>query len=266
MLSVVGIFRELRDAAQAVARLKAMPVGEDRINLLAPGSAQQEKEELEKVPVSEAEQPGLGRGLGAVVGGALGMATGMSAGAAVASLFIPGVGPIVAIGLAAAGILGAGGAVAGAKAGNALETQSTPGLPEDEMFFYEDALTTGHTVVIAFADDERQASQIREIFRQTGAESLDAARDKWWIGLRDAEKVHYEEPGQHPASREAVYRCGFEAALCPSLRGKSYAEAKELLRRAHPDRCEDALFMRGFQRGQELAQQRTKISARRNVA
>jgi hypothetical protein len=260
------MFQALPDAAQAVARLRAISIGEDRITLLAPGTAAQEKEELGKVPLSEAEQPGMGGGLGAVVGGALGLATGMSAGTAVASLFIPGIGPIVAIGLAAAGVLGAGGAVAGAKAGNALEMQSTPGLPEDELFFYEDALKSGHTVVIALAEDERQADHARDIFRETGAEALDAARDKWWIGLRDTEKVHYEEPGQDAASRESLYRSGFEAALRPSLRGKSYSEARELLQRVCPDSCEDLLFIRGFQRGQELERQRARGAGQRRIA
>ena len=264
MLSVVGIFGSLSDAGQAVSRLRAIPIAEERINILSPGSADQEQKELGKVPLSETEQPGMGRGLGAVVGGALGLAGGMSAGTAVASLFIPGVGPIVAVGLAAAGILGAGGAVAGAKVGNALEAESTHGLPEDELFFYEDALKSGHTVVIAFAADEEQADKVRTAFREAGAESLDAARETWWIGLRDVERVHYEDPAQHFQSREFIYRAGFEAALRPAVRGKSYQEAADLLRRAHPDLYADGLFIRGFERGREFArEQRTKSPERR---
>jgi hypothetical protein len=266
MLSVVGIFRSLQDASQAVARLRAIPVPADKINVLSPGPADQEQRELAQVPLSEAEQPGLGGGLGAVVGGALGLAGGMFAGTAVASLFIPGVGPIVAIGLAAAGILGAGGAVAGAKAGSALEAESTRGLPEDELFFYEDALKSGHTVVIAFAENERQAEQLRDAFRHAGAESLDAAREKWWIGLRDTEKVHYEDPGHDLQDRESIYRCGFEAALRPGVRGKSNQEAKELLRRSYPDRCDEGMFIRGYERGREFEAQRRKGADQRRVA
>lgn len=266
MVSVVGIFQSLQDAGHAVSRLRNIPIPEDRINLLSPGPPDQEQEELGQVPLSEAEQPGLGGGLGAVVGGALGLAGGMSAGTAIASLFIPGVGPIVAIGLAAAGILGAGGAVAGAKAGSALEAESTRGLPEDELFFYQDALKSGHTVVIVFAEDEQQAEQVRNAFRDTGAESLDAARDKWWIGLRQVEKVHYEDPAQHFQDRESIYRAGFEAALRPSLHGKSYDEAKELLQRNYPDRCNTGLFIRGYERGREFEAQRSKGSDQRRVA
>jgi hypothetical protein len=266
MLSVVGIFRSLPDTAQALSRLRAMSIPEDRINLLSPGPADQEKKELSEVPLSESEQPGLGGGLGAVVGGALGLAGGMSVGTAVASLFIPGVGPIVAVGLAAAGILGAGGAVAGARVGNALETESTRGLPEDELFFYEDALKSGHTVVIAFAENERQAEQVRGVLRDSGAESLDAAREKWWIGLRDAEKVHYEDPGHDLQNRESIYRSGFEAALRPGMRGKSYQQAKDALRQACPDRCEHGLFIRGYERGQEFENRRTQNAGKRPAA
>jgi len=266
MVSVVGIFRSLVEAGQAVARIRTIPIPGDRINLLSPGPAEEEQKELERVPLSEAEQPGMGGGLGAVVGGAVGLAGGMSAGAAIASLFITGVGPIVAIGLAAAGILGAGGAMAGAKVGNALETESTRGLPEDELFFYEDALKSGHTVVIAFAEHERQAEQVRAVLRDSGAESLDAAREKWWIGLRDLEKVHYEDPGHDLQNRESIYRSGFEAALRPDIRGKSYQEAKESLRKTNPDHCENGLFIRGYERGQEFEQRRTKDLGQRRVA
>jgi hypothetical protein len=134
------------------------------------------------------------------------------------------------------------------------------------LFFYEDALKSGHTVVIVFAQDEQQAEQVRSAFRHAGAESLDAAREKWWIGLRDTEKVHYEDPAQHFHDRESIYRAGFEAALQPNFRGKSYQEARELLRRTYPDRCDDGLFIRGYERGREFEAQRRKGADQRRVA
>ena len=267
MVSVVGIFRTLSDAAQAAARLRTIPVAEENINLLSPGLAGQEQAELSKVPLSEAEQPGMGAGLGGVVGAAIGLAGGMSGGTAVASLFIPGIGPIIAVGLAAAGILGAGGAVMGSKAGNALEAASTHGVPEDEIYFYEDALRCGHTVLIAFAQDEHHAEQVRGLLHNAGAESIDAAREQWWIGLRDTERVHYQEPDEHAAGSESIYRLGFEIALQPGMRGKSYEEAKEILRGAHPDRFDDAFFIRGYRRGHEFERQRPSSEERhRHVA
>lgn len=266
MMSVVGIFQTLSDAAQAVAQLRAIQIPENGINLLTPGPADLEKKELAQVPLSESEQPGMGGGLGAVIGAALGLGGGMSLGTAVASLFVPGVGPIMAIGFAAAGLLGAGGALGGAAVGTALERQSTHGIPEDEVFFYEDALRSGHTVVIAFAEGEQQADQIRTIMRDAGAETVDAAREKWWIGLRDTEKVHYEEPGQHLPNRESLFRSGFEAALRRGIRGQSYAAAKEQLRSIYPDRYDNALFISGYERGSEFNKQSKTEVERRRVA
>lgn len=263
MLSVVGIFWSFPDVSQAVERLRAMGIGENQVNLLTPGPANVERKELGQVPRTEAEQPGIANALGAVVGGAMGLGGGMSLGTAVASLFIPGVGPVMAIGFAAAAILGVGGAFGGAAVGKALETASSHGLPEDELFFYEDALRSGHTVLIVLAEDQKQADQIRDILRDAGAETLDAAREKWWIGLRDAEKLHYGDPGQHPENRESLYRSGFEAALRPSTRGKSYLDAKEQLRRTYPDQYDNALFIRGYERGREFEKQPAQIGDRR---
>ncbi|HKU22822.1 MAG TPA: hypothetical protein VJQ50_17555 [Terriglobales bacterium] len=243
-----------------------MGIDDSKINLLTPGPADLEKKELGKVPLSEGEQPGMADALGAVVGGALGLGGGMSLGTAIASIFVPGVGPVMAIGFAAAGILGAGGAIGGAALGKALETESTHGLPHDELFFYEDALRSGHTVLIAFAEDEREAAQVRNALKDAGAETLDAAREKWWIGLRDAEKIHYEEPGQHSEGRESLYRSGFEAALRPHTRGKPYADAKDELRNIYPDRYDNAVFIRGYERGCEFARQPTSNTGPRRVA
>ncbi|HLK33321.1 MAG TPA: hypothetical protein VKT29_09540 [Terriglobales bacterium] len=266
MVSVVGIFQTMPDAADAVTRLYAIPIPAENINLLSPGPAEQEKAELDKVPLSETEQPGMGAGLGGVVGAAIGLAGGISGGTAVASLLVPGVGPVIAIGLAAAGVLGAAGTVVGAKMGNALESASTYGLPEDELFFYQDALRNGHTVLLTFASNESEAKQVRSVLQDAGAESVDAAREQWWIGLRDSERVHYEQPGEHHEGRESIYRSGFEAALRPGMRGKSYEEAKDTLRRMHPDLCDDALFMHGYRRGQEFEQGSREEGQRRRVA
>ena len=62
------------------------------------------------------------------------------------------------------------------------------GIPEDEIFVYEDALRKGRSVVIALTDDSRSTAEIREILSRNRAESIDAAREQWWIGLRSAEE------------------------------------------------------------------------------
>ena len=137
----------------------------------------------------------------------------MELGTAAATILIPGVGPVLAIGLAAAAILGVGGVVGGAAAGAALEKDSTTGLPADELFVYKDALKQGRSVIFVEARDEDEAAKARAVFAHTGAGSIDAAREEWWIGLRSAEKEHYHTLGGHFESAEQDYRAGFMAAL-----------------------------------------------------
>ncbi len=50
-------------------------------------------------------------------------------------------------------VLAAAGATVGATAGGKAEKSSYEGLPEDEIFVYEDALRKGRSVVIALADE-----------------------------------------------------------------------------------------------------------------
>ena len=177
------------------------------------------------VPTEDAEQPGIGKAIGSVVGGAVGL----GAGAMIANLVLPGVGPVLALmfGAAAGGLSGA---VAGAAAGGALENVLSIGVPKDEIFFYEDALRQGRAVVIGLSEREDQIEAGRDVLDKAGAESLDAAREKWWIGLRDAEAIGYSKPEDFKQA-ETTFRCGFAAALEPAMRGRSFDEAAEYLRR-----------------------------------
>jgi len=240
MKTLVGIFTSQADAAVAYRDLRSLNLrGEDLI-VLTPGSS---LEQLEEIPTEEGEQPGMGKAIGGVIGGAMGLA----AGTAVASLLLPGVGPVIAIGLGA-GTLGLGGAVAGAAGGGALENLLTRGLPKDEIFLYEDALRKGRTVIIVASEDEDLLTQSRHIMERRGAESLDAAREKWWIGLRDTEQEQYDAP--RDGREEPLYRCGFEAALEPDLRGKTLQDARSALKERFPLIYQEKSFQRGYSRAQ----------------
>jgi hypothetical protein len=132
----------------------------------------------------------MGCGVGAVVGGAAGGALGLGLGSA-ATAMIPGVGPVVLLGVVTA-LLAGGGALGGAEVGGALDHAADDGIAKDELFFYRDALRRGRTVVIVTTSDDDEATRARGIFETTGAESIDAARRAWWLGLRDAGDEHYE--------------------------------------------------------------------------
>jgi hypothetical protein len=245
MKSIIGVFDTIDEAQRAASELRESGIDPQYITVLAPGSPEQA---WNRVPLSGTEQSGMGEAMGGVVGGAVGAAAGAPLGAALASLILPGVGPIVAIGIAGAALLGLGGAAAGVAAGKALEDHMFTGVPEDEVFFYEDALRRGHAVTIAFAHDEKQADAARCAMADADAESVDAARESWWLGVRDAEKEHYEADGANFGHDEHSYRHGFEAALRPSMRSKTYAQAADDLR-AHYKDADSTCFRRGYERG-----------------
>lgn len=106
MPTVAGVFRSRERAKHAAVDLRE--TGLRNVNLVIPGAI---SSQVEGVSTMETEQPGMGKAVGGVVGGAVGMAAGMELGTAAATILIPGVGPVLAIGLAAAAILGVGGVV-----------------------------------------------------------------------------------------------------------------------------------------------------------
>lgn len=246
MKTVTGIFTSPADAERAIQRLRSLGIKDRDINVLAPGASDRE---IREVRTSDTEQPGMGAALGGVVGGV----SGLTLGTAAASLLVPGVGPVAAVGILATALFGAGGAVAGAAAGGALEGSMSDGLPKDELFLYEDALRQGRTVVIALAGDDEREEAARKALDEAGAESIDAARKLWWVGLYDVEKEHYNAAAADGdfAKDEATYRRGFEAALHPEMRGKSYQDAKDHLRNTHPDVWEKDPFRYGYERGEK---------------
>ena len=247
MPATTGIFRRLDDAQRAMSSIKRT-IGIEQMNLLTPGASEAE---LALVPTTEAEQPGVGKAFGGVVGGALAAAGGMHLGAAAASLILPGVGPVLALGTAAAVLAGAGGAAGGAALGERMDESATNGLPTDEVYLYKDALRKGRTVLIVPVDSEQQGDEVGAILSAAGAESLDAARESWWIGLRDAEEAEYTGDEDFGLI-EDIYRLGFEAAQQPSISGKPFEKAlPHLAKRFSRDLYEHSAFCLGYERGKQ---------------
>jgi hypothetical protein len=253
MTPEVGVFKSRSDAERAIDRVLVTGVPRQKISLLTPDR------QGDSVPLADSEQPGMGAAVGTVVGGALGTAGGFGAGAAIASMLVPGVGPILAGGLLGASMLGLGGAAGGAAAGEALE-EAVEGLPHDELYVYEDALRQGRTVVFVETEDGLHAEAVRQALADAGAETVDAAREQWWIGLRSAEQESYTADGGDFASDEPYYRKGFEAAHAPAARGKSYEEALDYLTRRYQISAINSAFRRGYERGQRHCESLNRIS------
>lgn len=254
MEAVTGIFLSQKDAERAVRALRMSGVASDRITFLTPGDI---RAELESAPVDATEQPGMGKALGTLVG-AVG---GFSSGSLLFALVVPGVGLVTAAGLLGSAILAAAGAGVGAATGEALENSMTHGVPEDEIFVYEDALRRGRTVVVVLGEDAAGAERIRERFKAEGAEAVDAARHQWWIGLRSAELEHYSASGRNFDKDEKFYRMGFEAALHARTRCMEFDQVSaemdnklEELQQQYPGVDLEEPFTRGYQRGREYYQ------------
>ena len=248
MKTITGIFRSQENAEHALQKLRSAGLTQEQLSLLLPGAS---AAALDAVPTTDAEQPGMGRALGAVVGGATGLSSGVL-GAAVASLFLPGVGSLMVLGAATLGVIGA---AVGAGVGNKLEESLTDGLPRDELFVYEDALRQGCSLVVVLTQDEEQVRTVQDVFTHTGVESIDAAREQWWLGLRDVEEAVYDAPSGTFPQIEQLHRNGFEAALDPRVRGKSYDEATTFLRERYPTTYLQESFRRGYDRGHAYQQE-----------
>jgi hypothetical protein len=259
MLTVVGVFQMSAPAYEAVTALKSKGIRSDRITLLVPGDP---AAAARQIRTTEAEPPGMGAALGGVVGGTCGASAGIGLGEIAATMIIPGIGPVVAWGILGAVVLGAVSAAGGAAAGDALEKSLDHGLPVDEIYVYEDALRQGRAVVVVLADNAGQASTVRDLLARAGAESIDAAREQWWIGLRDAELEHYTARGLDFARDEPNYRRGFEAAQDPRALGQPYLDSHEHLAEHYPDVYREESFRRGYERGLAMRPLASRASRR----
>src|SRR6201993_3136961 len=123
MEAVTGLFNTRTDAEHAYEQLKQSGIPADKVTVLTPGSQDHMNKEIETVRTDSTEQPGMGNAMGALLGGGVGIT-----GGSVLMALIPGVGPITALGLLGAAILGAAGATIGAAAGGKIEKASYEGL------------------------------------------------------------------------------------------------------------------------------------------
>jgi hypothetical protein len=253
MNTVVGVFTSRVVAERAARKLPSAGLSREEILLLEP-----ENRRHAPVLTSDTEQPGMGAAMGTFVGSVIGVAGGLPLGTIVITTALPGVGPVMATGLMGAAVLGVAGAGFGAAAGRAFENALTEGIPADELFVYEDALRKGRTVLFAFAGDDDTADSARRAMEEEGAESVDAARKQWWIGLRSAEQEHYLQLGGDFEQDEKFYRMGFEAALNARTRCQEYDQIMgelenhlEELRMRYPDDEVEEPFRHGYRRGRE---------------
>jgi len=241
----VGVFHTAKSALQAVEALRARGIQNDRISVFTPGPT---PHPLSSVETSDTEQGGMGAAMAGSILGALGLGIGVI-------LFVPVIGAVSVLGALAAGLMGAGGVAAGAAVGSMLERKSLEGLiPVDEIYVYEDALAQGLSIVLVTPYDEL-AAETMEILKNAGAESVDAAKESWWVGLKDWRKLNYDAPEQEGLWEDPAYREGFEVALRHEAVGKSDVEGKADLEAQRPES-----FWLGYSEGRAYARSRKVLA------
>jgi len=148
METAIGVFASRDRAEEAVKELK-LHVPEEAIVFLTR---------------SENEAKAVGREFGAYVGGFTGGAAGMSAGVVAASLLVPGLGTVFALGFGAAALLGLAGAGTGAALGKAIAADGDAPQPtpvekcsEDAAFFRE-VLKEGRSLIVVRTESHELAT------------------------------------------------------------------------------------------------------------
>lgn len=233
MPTISAVFESATTARAAMDSLAGIGIDEARINYLTPGNAAGEANTA----------AGLARGTGATLGGILGMGA--------STFLIPGLGPIAGVGLIAGAVAGS---ALGAVMGKAVDRKTD--VPREDLYFYEEALKRGQTILIVDVHHGDEETRVRNILEHSGGRSIDSLRREWWSSLRDREREYVRLRGQGDW-KEADYRSGFEAALHPATRGQDYDQAAAYIERCYPGPCKTEVFRVGFDRGRQYLQGNT---------
>ena len=158
METAIGVF-SLRDRAEEAVR-----------ELLSHGVLESEIVYLTR---SETNATESGKQFGTAVGGIAGGALGMSAGVIAATLLLPGIGPVFALGFGAAALLGLMGAGAGGVLGTAVvgDQPLSPTADEkcsDDAQFFRGVLREGRSVVVVRTDSAETARTASGVLDRLG--------------------------------------------------------------------------------------------------
>jgi uncharacterized membrane protein len=160
--TIVGLYDSRGDAEDAVQDL-VKGFSRDHISIVARDLSAAPPTEVPNIGPLDEVGSTTTAGTGAAAGGIAGFIVG------IAALAIPGIGPIIAAGPLAAGIMGAGiGAATGGIAG-ALKDR---GIPEEHARRYSSALRRGSCLVTVYAS-EGEVNRAADILERNGAVSID---------------------------------------------------------------------------------------------
>lgn len=159
METAIGVFSSRDRAEQAVNQLRQSGVPEQALVFLSR---------------SENEANTIAKQFGATVGGFVGGAAGMSAGVVAATLLLPGVGTVFALGFGAAALLGLAGAGAGSAVGSAASRDAAAPVvtPEEkcseDAAFFREVLKEGRSLVVVRTESAEIAASACAILDRSG--------------------------------------------------------------------------------------------------
>jgi len=153
---VIGYFDDNMQVEQAAKELKDK--GFKEISILGNDSSGDNKGRSRGINDGMTQNLSNGTMTGGAIGGLAGLALGAGA------LFIPGIGPLVAVGPLAAAL---GGAATGGVAGALVDY----GIPKERSDFYETKIKEGNTVMILKTEEDK-TDTVATIFRNHGAKDV----------------------------------------------------------------------------------------------
>lgn len=159
METAIGVFASRDNAEGAVKELREHGVPEDSIVFLTR---------------SENEAKKMAKEFGAYLGGFVGGAAGMTTGVLAATLLLPGIGTVFALGFGAAALLGVAGAGAGASAGSAALNDENAPQPtredksSEDIAFFREVLKEGRSLIVVRTESQELATSACAILDRLG--------------------------------------------------------------------------------------------------
>jgi anti-sigma B factor antagonist len=174
--TAIGVFSSRDHAEEAVKELRERGVPEQSIVYITR---------------SEGEAKTIAKEFGATVGGFVGGAAGMSAGVVAATLLLPGIGPVFALGFGAAALLGLAGAGAGATVASSAshDAQAPQPTPDEkcseDVAFFREVLKEGRSLIVVRTESQEIATSACAILDRLGLGMQGKTPVKMKIGTRE---------------------------------------------------------------------------------
>ena len=176
--TVVGLFDDFTDAQETLQEMTTAGIPRDNISVIAPAPAEEYRSTTADSPAEETVDSALsGAATGAAVGAGVGLLAGLT------SLFLPGLGPLVAVGWIATTL---GGAAVGAAAGGLIGALAGAGVPDELAGYYVEGVRRGGTLVVTRGLTDEQAEIARNVIQRHDPVDVEERATDWrargWSG------------------------------------------------------------------------------------